>query len=90
MTNLESEELPEFHVLQAGVDVVTHPLDMLNRLRPPASVDEIPRKVCGSSLAELMLLVTCLTLGCALVFAATESSRPLLRSVLADTVVRAD
>jgi glutamyl-tRNA reductase len=59
VTNLESEELPEFHVLQAGVDVVTHPLDMLNRLRPPASVDEIPRKVCGSSLAELMLLVTC-------------------------------
>ena len=28
--------------------------------------------------------------GCALVFAATETSRPLLRSVLADTVVRAD
>ena len=38
----------------------------------------------------LLLLVTCLTLGCALVFAATETSRPLLRSVLADTVVRAD
>lgn len=38
----------------------------------------------------LLLLVTFLAVGCALVFAATETSRPLLRSVLADTVVRAD
>ncbi|MBO3102140.1 FtsX-like permease family protein [Cellulomonas fengjieae] len=38
----------------------------------------------------LLLLFGFLTGGCALVFAATETSRPLLRSVLADTVVRAD
>ncbi|WP_456847325.1 FtsX-like permease family protein [Cellulomonas sp. P5_C6] len=38
----------------------------------------------------VLLLVAFLTGGCALVFAATETSRPLLRSVLADTVVRAD
>jgi hypothetical protein len=38
----------------------------------------------------ILLLVTFLAGGCALVFAATETSRPLLRSVLADTVVRAD
>ncbi|KQR08500.1 ABC transporter permease [Cellulomonas sp. Leaf334] len=37
-----------------------------------------------------LMLVAFLTGGCALVFAATETSRPLLRSVLADTVVRAD
>ena len=36
------------------------------------------------------MLAAFLTGGCALVFAATETSRPLLRSVLADTVVRAD
>ena len=36
------------------------------------------------------VLVAFLAGGCALVFAATETSRPLLRSVLADTVVRAD
>ena len=36
------------------------------------------------------MLVAFLAGGCALVFAATETSRPLLRSVLADTVVRAD
>jgi hypothetical protein len=38
----------------------------------------------------LLLLLGFLTGGCALVYAATETSRPLLRSVLADTVVRAD
>ena len=38
----------------------------------------------------LLLLAGFLTGGCALVFGATETSRPLLRSVLADTVVRAD
>jgi len=38
----------------------------------------------------LLLLVGCLAGGSALVFAATEVSHPLLRSVLADTVVRAD
>ena len=37
-----------------------------------------------------LLLAAFLAGGCALVFAATETSRPLLRSVLADTVVRAD
>ena len=37
-----------------------------------------------------LLLVGCLTGGCALVLAATETSRPLLRGVLAETVVRAD
>lgn len=36
------------------------------------------------------LLLAFLAGGCALVFAATETSRALLRSVLADTVVRAD
>ena len=34
------------------------------------------------------MLVGFLAGGCALVYAATETSRPLLRSVLADTVVR--
>ncbi|WP_456825066.1 FtsX-like permease family protein [Cellulomonas sp. P5_E12] len=43
-----------------------------------------------SSPQGVVLLVAFLTGGCALVFAATETSRPLLRSVLADTVVRAD
>lgn len=38
----------------------------------------------------LLLLVCCLTAGCALVLAATETSRPLLRSVLAETQVRPD
>ncbi|MGN8247039.1 FtsX-like permease family protein [Cellulomonas soli] len=38
----------------------------------------------------LLLLVGCLTGGVLLVVAATETSRPLLRSVLATTVVRAD
>ncbi len=38
----------------------------------------------------LLLLVGCLGGGVALVLAATEASRPLLRRVLADTVVRAD
>ncbi|MFC8192444.1 FtsX-like permease family protein [Cellulomonas sp. NPDC057328] len=38
----------------------------------------------------LLLLLGSLTVGCALVLAATESARPLLRRVLADTVVRAD
>ena len=38
----------------------------------------------------LLLLVGCLVGGAALVFASTEMSRPLLRVVLADTVVRAD
>lgn len=37
-----------------------------------------------------LMLLAFLAGGCALVFAATETSRPLLRSVLADTVVRAD
>ncbi|WP_421735175.1 FtsX-like permease family protein [Cellulomonas sp.] len=37
-----------------------------------------------------LMLVGFLVGGCALVYAATETSRPLLRSVLADTVVRAD
>ncbi|GEK20441.1 FtsX-like permease family protein [Cellulomonas xylanilytica] len=37
-----------------------------------------------------LMLAAFLTGGCALVFAATETSRPLLRSVLAETVVRAD
>ncbi|WP_407345580.1 FtsX-like permease family protein [Pengzhenrongella phosphoraccumulans] len=37
----------------------------------------------------LLLLVGCLVGGAALVFAATETSRPLLREVLAETVVRA-
>ncbi|WP_028045385.1 FtsX-like permease family protein [Cellulomonas sp. URHE0023] len=40
--------------------------------------------------SSLLLLAAFLAAGCALVFAATETSRPLLRSVLADTVVRAD
>ena len=40
--------------------------------------------------AGLLLLVGCLVGGSVLVFAATETSRPLLRSVLASTVVRAD
>ena len=43
-----------------------------------------------SSVQGPVLLVAFLAGGCALVFAATETSRPLLRSVLADTVVRAD
>jgi hypothetical protein len=38
----------------------------------------------------LLLLAGFLAGGCALVYGATETSRPLLRSVLADTVVRAD
>jgi len=38
----------------------------------------------------LLLLAAFLAGGCALVYGATETSRPLLRSVLADTVVRAD
>lgn len=38
----------------------------------------------------LLLLFGFLAGGCALVYGATETSRPLLRSVLADTVVRAD
>jgi hypothetical protein len=38
----------------------------------------------------LLLLVGCLTAGCVLVLAATETSRPLLRSVLAETQVRPD
>ena len=38
----------------------------------------------------LLLLVTCLTAGCLLVLGATETSRPLLRSVLAETQVRPD
>jgi hypothetical protein len=38
----------------------------------------------------LLLLVGCLAGGCALVLAATETSRPLLRSVLAETQVRPD
>lgn len=38
----------------------------------------------------LLLLVGCLVGGCALVMAATETSRPLLRSVLAETQVRPD
>ncbi len=38
----------------------------------------------------LLLLFGFLAGGCALVYAATETSRPLLRSVLAETVVRAD
>jgi glutamyl-tRNA reductase len=59
VTNLESDELTEFHVLQAGVDVATHPLEMLNRLRPASSVNDIPRNIRRSSLDELMLLVTC-------------------------------
>lgn len=42
------------------------------------------------SSAGLLLLVGCLASGAALVFAATETSHPLLRSVLADTVVRVD
>ncbi|MBO9555319.1 FtsX-like permease family protein [Cellulomonas sp.] len=42
------------------------------------------------SMTGPLLLVGCLALGCVLVLAATEASRPLLRSVLADTVVRAD
>ena len=43
-----------------------------------------------TDLSGLLLLAAFLAVGCALVFAATETSRPLLRSVLADTVVRAD
>jgi hypothetical protein len=39
---------------------------------------------------SLLLLGGCLVGGVALVTAATETSRPLLRSVLASTVVRAD
>lgn len=38
----------------------------------------------------LLLLVGCLAGGCALVLAATETSRPLLRSILAETIVRPD
>jgi hypothetical protein len=38
----------------------------------------------------LLLLVGCLAGGCLLVLGATESSRPLLRSVLAQTQVRPD
>ncbi|GIG26680.1 FtsX-like permease family protein [Cellulomonas denverensis] len=38
----------------------------------------------------LLLLVGCLAGGCALVMAVTETSRPLLRSVLAQTQVRPD
>lgn len=38
----------------------------------------------------MLLLVGCLVGGCLLVLAATETSRPLLRSVLAEPVVRAD
>lgn len=38
----------------------------------------------------LLLLVGCLTGGCLLVLGATETSRPLLRSVLAETQVRPD
>jgi len=38
----------------------------------------------------ILLLVGCLGGGVAMVLAATEASRPLLRRVLADTVVRAD
>lgn len=43
-----------------------------------------------SSAPGVLLLVGFLAGGCALVYAATETSRPLLRSVLAETVVRAD
>jgi hypothetical protein len=43
-----------------------------------------------TSPAGVLMLAAFLTGGCALVFAVTETSRPLLRSVLADTVVRAD
>jgi len=43
-----------------------------------------------NSMTGPVLLVACLVLGCGLVLAATEASRPLLRSVLAETVVRAD
>ena len=43
-----------------------------------------------SSAEGPLMLAAFLTAGCALVFAATETSRPLLRSVLAETVVRAD
>lgn len=38
----------------------------------------------------LLLLVGCLAAGCLLVLGATETSRPLLRSVLAETQVRPD
>ena len=38
----------------------------------------------------VLLLTACLLVGGAVVVAATEVSRPLLRSVLAETVVRAD
>lgn len=38
----------------------------------------------------LIALAVCLTVGCLLVLAASETSRPLLRSVLGETVVRAD
>lgn len=38
----------------------------------------------------IVLLVGCLVGGCLLVLAATETSRPLLRSVLAEPLVRAD
>ena len=46
--------------------------------------------VAVTSPGGLLLLFGFLTGGCALVYGATETSRPLLRSVLADTVVRAD
>ncbi|HEY5554327.1 MAG TPA: hypothetical protein VIK43_05300, partial [Cellulomonas sp.] len=38
----------------------------------------------------LVVLAVCLSTGTGLVLAATETARPLLRSVLAETVVRAD
>ncbi|MGY4645105.1 FtsX-like permease family protein [Cellulomonas sp. URHB0016] len=43
-----------------------------------------------TSVTGVVLLVGCLALGCGLVLAATEASRPLLRWVLSETVVRAD
>lgn len=41
-------------------------------------------------MSGVLLLAGCLTGGCLLVLAATETSRPLLRSVLAETEVRPD
>jgi hypothetical protein len=38
----------------------------------------------------LVVLAVCLSAGTGLVLAATETARSLLRSVLADTVIRAD
>ena len=40
--------------------------------------------------AGLVMLVSCLVLGCLLVLAASEASRPLLRTVLRETSVRPD